>query len=147
MAQGWRYFPYCKVIDFHDGDTCEVEVDSGFGAYHRVSVRVYGISAPEVRGAEKDAGLEALKRARDIAWGCDAELWTWKQSFTRYVGRIRLANLGIDFAEAMVSTGLVRAWDGKTERPLFPVPTDGKQRELELYRAILERDFMRSLGR
>lgn len=148
-GQGWRHFPHARLRDFHDGDTCEVEVDSGFGAYQRVAVRVYGISAPEVSGAEKAHGLDALRLARELAWtgeaidGAPCELWTWKQSFARYVGRIEIrGQRKFDLAQALLGLGGARAWDGKTERPRFDAfPVAHPDAEVAEYQRLLARDF------
>lgn len=146
---GWRYFPHATLRDFHDGDTCEVEVDSGFGAYQRVQVRIYGLSAPEVSGKERGIGLDAMRIARELAWsgecmdGTPCALWTWKQSFTRYVGRIEIrGQRNFDLAKAILALGGARAWDGKTERPEFGAfPVANPDVEVAIYERILARDF------
>jgi len=148
MSSVWRYFPFARLRDFHDGDTCEVEVDSGFGASHRVAVRLFGLSAPEVSGAERPMGLDALRMARELAWrdgahvdGTPVELWTWKESFNRYVGRV-LVDGKFDLARAILALGGGRAWDGKTSRPEFkefPVADHGA--EVAEYERLLSRDF------
>lgn len=148
-VQGWRHFPFARLRDFHDGDTCEVEVDSGFGAYQRVAVRIYGISAPETKGKEKPIGLDALRIARELAWngeeidGPPCELWTWKQSFHRYVGRIQVCGARkFDLGRAIIALGGARAWDGKTERPSFDeFPVNEPMPELAEYERLLARDF------
>lgn len=149
MAQGWRHFPHARLRSFHDGDTCEIEVDSGFGAYQRVAVRIYGLSAPEVSGKERLHGLDALRLARELAWageeidGPPCALWTWKQSFNRYVGRIEIRGVRkFDLAQAILSLGGARAWDGKTERPTFDVfPVLDTDAEITEYQRLLARDF------
>lgn len=146
---GWRYFPHATLRDFHDGDTCEIEVDSGFGAYQRVAVRIFGISAPEVSGKEKGIGLDALRIARELAWsgelieGPPCALWTWKQSFNRYVGRIQIrGQRTFDLAQAILAEGAARAWDGKAARPEFAeFPVANADVEVALYQRLLARDF------
>lgn len=148
QSQGWRHFPYALLRDFHDGDTCEVHVDQGFGGYRRVGIRIYGLSAPEVSGKEKSIGLDALRIAREVAWTHDGgslepacELWTWKQSFDRYVGRIVIAGK-FDLAIGILALGGGRAWDGKTERPTFEqFPVVDVDAEVAEYQRILARDF------
>lgn len=158
MAQGWRSFLHARMREWHDGDTCEVEIDSGFGAYHRVAIRVYGLSAPEVSGVEAPLGVMAREVARDIAKpDSQCQLWTWRQSFTRYVGRIVLAG-GADVALMLIERGFARAWDGKTKRPRHDGVVQAGERheegptfeaypiadplaEVAEYRRILQRDF------
>jgi len=48
---------YADVCSVYDGDTCRLDIDLGMGIWLRnESVRLFGINAPEVRGAEKKAG-------------------------------------------------------------------------------------------
>lgn len=155
MAQGWRHYRHARLVDLHDGDTCEVRVDHGFALFHHVEVRLYGISCPEMTGAEKPMGQDALRIARGIAWdaaersdlgidGTPCELWTWKASFGRYVGRVVLAG-GIDLARAVILAGHGHAWDGKTERrpflpDRFPLRAPALE-EATAYDRLLRRDF------
>lgn len=156
MAQGWRHYRYARLVDFHDGDTCSVQVDHGFAMYHQVEVRLFGLSCPELTGAEKPLGQDALRIARTIAWqgahdaevaatdGIPCELWTWRSSFSRYVGRVVLAG-GTDIARAVIESGYGHAWDGKTERrpfdpSRFPMPAPAIE-EAALYDWLLRRDF------
>ncbi len=54
----WEY--RAKVVSVYDGDTCRVDIDLGFGIWRRDEpLRLLGIDAPEVRGAERLAGLIA----------------------------------------------------------------------------------------
>ena len=59
----WRYE---HVVDYvYDGDTIMGELDMGLGCYMRpISLRLYGINAPELRGT-KDAVHEAALASRD----------------------------------------------------------------------------------
>lgn len=53
------YVYRARVLRVIDGDTVEVEIDLGFSVSMTRKVRLYGIDAPEVRGAEKLRGEEA----------------------------------------------------------------------------------------
>lgn len=155
MTQGWRHYPYARLCGFVDGDTCEVEVDHGFSMYHHIWVRLYGVSCPEVVGVEKPRGLAALRAARELmvlsstaistaGEGVACQLWTWKASFNRYVGRVVLCD-AVDVAREIISMGYGHAWDGKTERrPFdaveFPLPTTPDD-EARTYDHMLARDF------
>ncbi len=48
-----------KVLDVVDGDTLRVEVDLGLDIRHRITLRLFGVDTPEVRGEEREAGLAA----------------------------------------------------------------------------------------
>lgn len=54
-----------RVIGVHDGDTLTVRVDLGFQIYHTITVRLYGINAPEV--IIKGLKTQEKERLRDIA--------------------------------------------------------------------------------
>ena len=45
-----------RVVKVVDGDTIDCDVDLGFYLTTRQRFRILGIDAPEVRGAEKEAG-------------------------------------------------------------------------------------------
>jgi len=49
----------CKVLRVIDGDTVEADIDLGFDCHYISSVRLQGINAPEITGANKQAGLDA----------------------------------------------------------------------------------------
>lgn len=146
----WRHFPHASLRDMHDGDTCEVEIDQGFGVRQRVAVRLFGISAPETNGAEKELGFAALRAAREMVslpehpFGAPCELWTWKQSFARYVGRVMLLGK-VDLARSIIGQGFAHAWDGKTERRHFSSSCYpmrfAVQDEVEAYDRLLELEF------
>ncbi len=59
-----RLYRYKAVVrSVYDGDTCTVDIDLGLKTWiHGEKLRLYRINAPEVRGAEQEAGL----RARDF---------------------------------------------------------------------------------
>ncbi len=149
MTQGWRHFPHAALIGMHDGDSCEVEIDHGFGVSQRLAVRLFGISAPELTGDEKDMGAIARDGASRLAWNdsdfyaVPCKVWTWKQSFARYVGRVLIGEM--DLARAIIGQGLGYAWDGKAPRrpfarsvyPMaFAIPT-----EVDAYDRLLELEF------
>ena len=106
--------PYpARVLDWHDGDTCHMDIDLGFdftlNAYGfdkkpQVSCRIYGINAPELN---TDAG----KAARDHAiWLCPpgtpvtVTSHGWDKYGGRFDGTIRLPD-GTDFGTQMIADG------------------------------------------
>lgn len=152
---GWRHFPTGIVREIHDADTLTVEVhtiieaDCGFGHWVRtldrqyVDVRLFGLSAPEVTGNEKIIGLSALAIARELVGAelPDCQLWTWKASFNRYVGRVLVAGK-FDLVRAILSLGGGHAWDGKTKRRAFTeFPVSDVESEIKEYDRLLARDF------
>ena len=46
------------VTEVYDGDTCTLDIDLGLSSWIRgEKIRLYRINAPEIRGAERPAGL------------------------------------------------------------------------------------------
>lgn len=67
------------VRKVYDGDTCTVDIDLGLGCWvHGESIRLYRINAPEVRGAERPAGLRSRDFLRDQIKGKTVILQTVK---------------------------------------------------------------------
>lgn len=107
MAAQKMFGPYPGVIrDWHDGDSCHVELDLGFGIHLMapVACRVWGINAPELK-------LEEGKAARDYAReicppGTDVSVTShgWDKYSGRFDGQITLPD-GNDFAELMMDSG------------------------------------------
>ena len=60
----------CKIVRVVDGDTVDVDIDLGFGAWlHKERVRLYGIDTPESRTRdleEKKYGLIAKQKIKDF---------------------------------------------------------------------------------
>jgi endonuclease YncB( thermonuclease family) len=106
--------PYpARVLDWHDGDTCHLDLDLGFGqrlaAYSlagkpQTSCRVYGINAPELN---TDDGKAALAYAVTLC--PPGTLVTvlshgWDKYGGRFDGTVTLPD-GRDFASAMLTGG------------------------------------------
>jgi len=55
------------VKKVYDGDTITVDIDLGFGFWiKKQSIRLYGINTPEVKGAEREAGI--IARDQLLKW-------------------------------------------------------------------------------
>lgn len=115
------YGPYPGLVkNFHDGDTCHVDVDLGFGvilnAYDLkgrpvISCRIYGINAPELN-------TEAGKASRVYAISlCPPQTYVtvlsygWDKFGGRFDGSITLPD-GRDFGEVMISAGQAVSYGG-----------------------------------
>ena len=102
------YGPYPAVVrDWHDGDTCHVDLDLGFGVQLTtpVSCRIYGINAPEL---STDAGKVAASAAREICpAGTKVTVLShgWDKYGGRFDGTITLPD-GSDFAQRMLDSGV-----------------------------------------
>jgi endonuclease YncB( thermonuclease family) len=116
MARSWG--PYTATIAaWHDGDTCAMDVELGFGLVLGLSCRVYGINAPELATA---AGLSARDYARQLALpGSQVQVLShgWDKYGGRFLGEITLAS-GAPFADAMIAAGHALAYFGKGPKPV-----------------------------
>ena len=74
-------------IEVVDGDTLEATVHLGFHLTKRIRVRIEGIDAPELRGAEKLEGQESKRALEEMLYLCEPEvlIHTFKgKSFDRW---------------------------------------------------------------
>ena len=87
-----RYIYKAVVTSVYDGDTCTVDIDLGLRTWIKgEKIRLNRINAPEVRGAEKEAGIKARDFLRTIILDADIILQTFKDSkgkYGRYLGEI-----------------------------------------------------------
>jgi len=81
--------------DVYDADTIKnISIDLGFRTFHTLDyARLYGINAPEVRGAERSAGLAARNWVReqieDAAGRFLIKSWKGKKGkYGRWLGEI-----------------------------------------------------------
>jgi endonuclease YncB( thermonuclease family) len=108
------YGPYPAVVrDWHDGDTCHVDLDLGFSLEARaydlngrpvLSCRVWGINAPELG---TDAGKASLAYAQALCPpGSPVTVFShgWDKYGGRFDGAITLPN-GEDFGTLMLAAG------------------------------------------
>jgi endonuclease YncB( thermonuclease family) len=111
--------PYPGVVrDWHDGDTCHVDVDLGFSnieaAYDldgkpRLSCRIFGINAPEL---STDAGKAALAYANQLCPpGTHVKVTShgWDKYGGRFDGSLQLPD-GVDYGNAMIAAGQAVAY-------------------------------------
>jgi micrococcal nuclease len=61
------YYYAADVTDVYDGDTLTVDLDLGLGVWqHGVTIRLWKVDTPEVRGAEREKGLEVRDLVRGL---------------------------------------------------------------------------------
>ena len=83
----------CRVTNVVDGDTVDLEVDLGFCVRISVRMRLLGIDTAEVRGAERQQGLEAKSFVKAWTKGAAGEFpflltSSKKDSFGRWLGTL-----------------------------------------------------------
>jgi micrococcal nuclease len=60
------YYYRCEIIRVIDGDTVVVDVNLGFHVHVKQIVRLHNINAPEVRGEQREEGLESKWHLVDL---------------------------------------------------------------------------------
>ena len=119
------YGPYKgRVLDWHDGDTCHMDVDLGFGfwllAYNPItskavtSCRVYGIDTPEMT---TQAGKDARVAGMALCPGgtiVSVVSHGWDKYGGRFDGSILLPD-GQDYATVMIAAGHGKEYFGGTK--------------------------------
>jgi len=105
------YHYRAEVISIYDGDTITVDVDEGFGDSTKEILRLARINAPEVRGEERNKGLEARDWLRlAIPPGSQIFIHTDKDKtgkYGRYIAEIYTLEDGnyINLNDELVLTG------------------------------------------
>lgn len=88
------YFYKAKLLSVYDGDTLRVDIDLGLGVWiHNEPIRLDGLDAPEVRGANKIAGIASRDYLLNLIGSRPIILETVKDDREKY-GRI-IANLWV----------------------------------------------------
>lgn len=72
------------VTDVYDGDTITVKIDLGFHTFREEKLRLFGINAPEMRGAEKAEGTKSRDWLRERILDQVVELETIKDKKGKY---------------------------------------------------------------
>ena len=100
-----------KVVKVYDADTIKVDIDAGFGMWlHRETLRLRGINAYEVRGEERERGLEGRDYLRDLILDKEILVKTHKGKgkYGRWIADIYLIdneNLDYSINDALVDLG------------------------------------------
>ncbi|MEW8508937.1 MAG: thermonuclease family protein [Candidatus Thiodiazotropha sp.] len=91
-APGYTY--RAIVTGVYDGDTVTVDIDLGLSTWvHGEKLRLHRIDAPEVRGADRPAGLESRDWLREKVLGKTVIIQTVKDrkgKYGRYLAEIWL---------------------------------------------------------
>jgi micrococcal nuclease len=92
------------ILRVVDGDTAEARVDLGFRVSVHVTLRLYGINTPEVKGTTKEAGLKSKARLKELIEGKEVHLESKAlDKYGRTVAVIRLGDQNIN--EMLVKEG------------------------------------------
>lgn len=73
------------VTGVYDGDSITADIDLGFYMCMRnQKIRLYGINTPEIRGEEREQGLIARDRVRELILDKDIILTSYKDKSGKY---------------------------------------------------------------
>lgn len=92
-----KYSPYVYkafITSVFDGDSCTAKLDLGMHVSMEIKIRLYGINAPEIRGADKLAGIQSRDHLRSMILMRDVIIKTYKDKTEKY-GRW-LADIFVD---------------------------------------------------
>lgn len=96
----YRYIYSAKVVNVYDGDTIRVIINLGFGVTFNgydgkgVQVRLFGVDTPEIRGSQRELGIEVRDYVRNLILDKEIVLKSFKDKKGKY-GRY-LADIYID---------------------------------------------------
>ena len=83
-----NYTYRAKVVEIIDGDTIDVSIDVGFNTTLRKRLRFLGIDTYELRGDERDKGIVAKDRLRELLSKSDRIFVQTKMDATGKYGRV-----------------------------------------------------------
>jgi micrococcal nuclease len=90
------YFYKAKIVSVYDGDTCRADIDLGLKIWvHNEKLRLSRIDAPELRGAQRSAGLASRDFLRQMILEKEVFIQTFKDKegkYGRYLVEIWLKN-------------------------------------------------------
>ena len=73
------------VTGVYDGDSITADIDLGFYmCMQNQKIRLYGINTPEIRGEEREQGLIARDRVRELILDKDIILTSYKDKSGKY---------------------------------------------------------------
>ena len=114
MDDDSSFYKYRAIItDVYDGDTCTADIDLGFGIWMRKQkLRLFGIDTPELRGEEKERGIEVRDFVSDIILGQEVIIQSERDKSGKY-GRW-LATIwidGVNINQLLLNEGMAEKYD------------------------------------
>jgi len=105
----YRYTAIVRRV--YDGDTITVDIDLGFNVWWRdVSLRLYGIDTPEIRGEEREEGLRSKQFVVDrLPIGEEIIIETVKdkkEKYGRYLAVVYYGSLETNLNDELLAEGM-----------------------------------------
>jgi micrococcal nuclease len=92
-----------------DGDTFDILVSTGFDQYSLIRFRLFYYNTPEVRGDERERGLEVKQKVVDMLEGKEVIIKSIKKgSFSRYLAEIWVGD--IHLGDYLYKNGDAEIW-------------------------------------
>ncbi len=103
----------CRIVGWYDGDSPTIDIDLGFNHWMLdQKVRLYGVDTPELRGQEREKGLEVRDLVRKwLPPEADAVIRTHKDEqgkYGRWLGEIFLPDQIESVNQRLVAQGLAQ---------------------------------------
>lgn len=110
------YFYNAVVRSVYDGDTLRADIDLGFNIWmYNQNIRLFGIDAPEISGAERPAGLVSRQFVLDrIPVGSEIKILTVKDSkekYGRYLATVFYGPGMTNLNEELLARGAARLYE------------------------------------
>lgn len=91
------YHYKARCISVFDGDTVTLAVDLGMRVTHTIKCRLADINTPEIRGDEREAGIKARNRLRQLILNQEVIVHTKKTGkYGRWLGTIYSDGININ---------------------------------------------------
>lgn len=103
-----------QVVSVYDGDTLNVDIDLGFSIWIKdKSLRLYGLDAPEVRGATRDQGIVVRNWLRQkIEQGETVLIESISDQPDKYGRYLAILYIdGVNINQQMLDEGLARPYN------------------------------------
>ena len=116
-------FSIKAIASVHDGDTCKVVLDFGFGISFDIDIRMEGIDTPEMMKESKPAAI--IARDALVAW-LNARVGSgnlrlasksWDKYGGRALGGIYVSGTNEKAADYMIAQGLAKPYQGDKKIP------------------------------
>ena len=119
------YIYRAKVTKVYDGDTCTADIDLGMKTWvHSETLRLNRINTPELRGSEREAGLVARDRLRELILDKEIFLQTIKDKtgkYGRYLAEIWVIDENggfVNINDQLIAEGLAEYYMTNSTEPL-----------------------------
>jgi micrococcal nuclease len=111
MENFYRY--KAIIVSVYDGDTCTADIDLGFGIWMRgQKLRLSGIDTPELRGEERERGIEVRDYVRSLILNKEVVIETEKDKtgkYGRWLATIYVGDMNLN--EELMTNGMAVIYD------------------------------------